>query len=705
MTLTVLLFGVAAAAFGSGYVFKRFSLKYKKRDFEAQTAQLEAELNADQFRAIVKASLDGIIIIDADGMILEFSESAEKIFGYDRTKVIGMPMAQLIVPERYRDAHNAGLERMRNSGQENILGKRIEIEATRSNGEEFMSELAVSRSRSSSGEIFISYIRDISEKKSAENKLKAAKDKAEEANEVKSKFLAAMSHEIRTPFNAVLGILELLEDTPINDDQKRLIQTAGNSSKALLRVINDTLDYAKITAGKLNLREEPFSIADVVQETADLFQPVASEKNIELKTNVEVDSGVMLQGDNGRIRQILMNLVSNAIKFTSEGYIELSAKIDVRSDGRADLTCEVKDTGIGIEPAKRRRLFEEFFMVDDGDTRQYSGTGLGLAISRKLVEMMDGAIDVESVVGEGSTFWFTAPLEMAVELPGRSLLIAEDDNIDISGLNILLAEDNKTNQMVVGRMLDKHNCNVTIAENGVEALKHLTVKEFDVVLMDISMPIMGGIKATQIIRDKDNSFASIPIIALTAIASNDDTERFYDVGMDAVLTKPVSRDVLIKQIFETVKGETKMTEENDAKQVQGQSLFAIETLADLFGDITAEDLSAFENQLRIDLVDLIAQLDESIAGDNIELAEKSSHTLKGLAATYGIMALSEQAHLTNSYTLSDSTGDWVNAAKRSIEIGQQALRELDQVFSQYLDQDGRRVEQSDKDNRRTGTHN
>jgi len=238
------------AVFGAGFLFRHYAFRWNP---QAKAARLQAKIKTQQLKATVSASLDGIIIINADGDILEFSEAAEHIFGYQRNTVLGKKMSELIVPERYRNAHNAGMERMRKTGEAKILGQRIEIEALKANGDEFISELAISRSQGDHGDIFIAFIRDISKQKASEAALKEAKEKAEDANAVKSKFLASMSHEIRTPFNAVLGILELLQDTQLSSDQLDLIQTATNSSHALLRIINDTLDYAKISSGNLNL--------------------------------------------------------------------------------------------------------------------------------------------------------------------------------------------------------------------------------------------------------------------------------------------------------------------------------------------------------------------------------------------------------------------------------------------------------------------
>jgi len=289
--LLVLL--AALPSFLLGYTLRRFTLKWQTK---ANAAKLQADIQAEQMTATVSASLDGIIIINSDGRIVEFSESAERIFGYKKEEILGQNMAAFIVPERYRDAHNAGMARMRETGKANILGQRIEIEAVRANGEEFMSELAISRSRSSSGNIFIAYIRDISEAKAAEQALLDAKEAAELANRAKTQFISAMSHEIRTPFNAVLGILDILGDTDLTEDQKQLIQTAERTSKSLLRIINDVLDYARISSGSVKVRNEPFYAADVFDDVYRLFAMQAKEQGIDLSIKVEDAAKIHLSG-------------------------------------------------------------------------------------------------------------------------------------------------------------------------------------------------------------------------------------------------------------------------------------------------------------------------------------------------------------------------------------------------------------------------
>jgi len=497
------------AVFGAGFLFRHYAFRWTP---QAKAARLQAKIKTQQLKATVSASLDGIIIINSQGEILEFSEAAEHIFGYQRDAILGQKMSELIVPERYRKAHNAGMDRMQKTGEAKILGQRIEIEALKANGEEFISELAISRSQGDHGDIFIAFIRDISEQKASEAALKDAKERAEDANAVKSKFLASMSHEIRTPFNAVLGILELLKETPLTDDQSELINTASNSSQALLRIINDTLDYAKISSGKIDLLETPFQATKIFDNIQALFEPVVKEKLLTFKLVSKADQDLFLNGDQGRISQILMNFISNAIKFTKSGTINLIIEAQIRPDGKYDLYCAVQDSGMGISKVHQDALFDEFYMVDDTDTREQEGTGLGLAICKSLTEAMGGDIGVKSELGQGALFWISIPLQSA-QAP-QEVMTSESSNklADISGLHILLAEDNKTNQMVVSRMLKDTNVQLDIAQNGQEVLDILEQKSYDLIVMDISMPIMGGVQATEKIRQSRSEYRNIPII-------------------------------------------------------------------------------------------------------------------------------------------------------------------------------------------------
>jgi len=665
--VSILGLGVAIGSFFLGYSFKRSNLKWQN---QAKKAERQAKLQTEQLRATVTASLDGIIVIDADGKVIDFSEAAEKIFGYKKENVLGKSMAKLIVPERYRDGHNAGMKRMRQTGEAKILGQRIEIEAMRADGSEFMSELAVSRSAGENGNIFIAYIRDISEAKAAQQALVEAKESAEKASLVKSRFLAAMSHEIRTPFNAVLGLLDVLGETKLNKDQRHLVKTAEKSSLSLLRIINDVLDYARISSGKYTMIDTVFPANGVFEDVKQLFEVKAREKDLELNTEYDVPENLYLKGDLGRIRQILLNFVSNALKFTEAGEINLRVSVDESGQEKPVLKFEVEDTGIGISEPDLAKLFEEFFMVDSSDSRSFEGTGLGLTISKTISKMLGGEIGAFSELDKGSTFFLTVPLERA----NKEMMATRYNrqSSDISDVRILLAEDNKTNQMVVSRVLRPRCKNLMIVENGEEVLTALEQQEFDVILMDIFMPKMSGKVAAATIRKSDKAYKNIPIIALTAMGSFHELQGLKDVGMNNVITKPFKRDDLLGTIASIHTGNA-MTEFNQTGRVSS-------ALEELFGEVSEEELQTFKNQFHLDLGKASAELSDAVKSEDMAVAIRPSHTMKGLAATYGLTELSKLAELTHKFAKNQDAELFRQQAEKTINLAEQHLANLDALF-------------------------
>ena len=670
MQSIIIVAGFALTAFGIGYSFRRVNEGWQDK---ASSAKADADLQAEQLKATFSASLDGIIIIDSNGYILEFSESAERIFGYEKSAVLGKEMSEIIVPERYREAHNKGMARMRETGKANILGQRIEIEALRANGEEFISELAISRSRGSSGDIFIAYIRDISHAKAAEKSLLDAKETAELANRAKTQFISAMSHEIRTPFNAVLGILDILGDTNLTRDQKKLVKTADRSSRALLRIINDVLDYARISSGSAKIVKEPFHAPDIFDDVYRLFAMQAKDRNIDLGVDHSRAESLYLAGDAGRIRQILMNFVSNAIKYTKDGRIDLIVETKSSDDGNVKLICKVKDTGLGISGDKQEHLFTEFYMVEDVDVRATEGTGLGLTICKVLTRMMDGIISVESRLGKGSTFWIEIPLERTQ--PHEIVEDVSTARADISGLKILLVEDNPTNRMVVSRILEKQGANITAATNGVEALSSLETDHFDLLLTDVFMPEMGGKKLVQCLRSGGGINENLPVIALTAMGDIHEAEELKSYGVDQVILKPFNSKDLINAISEHCsKPAGAASVDLDAEA------YDLSMSGGLIDGLDADDIRSVKAQFEIDLKDLTNSLREAIERQDLEATQFSSHSLKGLAGVYGLDILSEAAALTNSNCKSGNIEKMVEHGTRAIKIADVTMSKLDDLF-------------------------
>ena len=496
----------------------------------------------DILTSILNISSEGVIVADADLRILVFSKGAEAIFGYTAGEIVGRTL-DVLIPQEAHEAHRAHVARFAAGRQvsRRMLG-RGPVEGRRKDGELVTLEVGLSKLISPRGLLFTAIVRDVSEHRRTEAALAQALAEANAANLAKSGFLAAMSHEIRTPLNGVLGMAQAMAADELPPKQKERLAVIRESGEALLAILNDLLDLSKIEAGRMVLEDAEFDLEDVVGAVHRTFGALALQKGLEFRLHIDERAQGRYRGDALRIRQILNNLISNAIKFTNAGAVEITVR---RSGSR--LKVAVDDTGVGISPEKLANIFRPFEQADATTTRQFGGTGLGLSISQNLARMMGGDITVESVLGQGTRFSLELPLpRIAAQAPAPEEA-PQVDGSALPPLRVLVAEDNPTNQLVIRTILDQLGVQPVVVSDGAAAVERWSEEPFDLILMDVQMPGVDGPTATSMIRAREaqEGAGRTPIYALTANAMAHQSEEYVQAGMDGLIAKPIVLDELV----------------------------------------------------------------------------------------------------------------------------------------------------------------
>ncbi len=757
-------------------------------------AELASESEAF-VKAVLSSSLDAIVSINTQGLIVEYNHVAEQIFGYSRKEAINSSMAELIMPEEYRAMHEHGFKNYLKTGESTIFNQRLRFKAINKQGNIFPVELTISPIESGKTEsgktlYFTAFIRDITEQENAKNelllsarafeaheaifisdsntkilrvnkafckitgysadevigqtpkilysgrqdsafykamwksiketgywegeiynkrnngeiypewlsissvqdihgnemyyvahfvditqrklaeeKLTIARKQAELANEAKSDFLATMSHEIRTPMNAILGTLGLLKESALDQEQQKYIDTADQSAMSLLHIINEILDFSKIEANKLEIEKGTFSIEDLLSDCFKMFsEKAASQKN---KFNYHLDSDIpcYLISDKLRIKQILINLLNNALKFTEEGEVSCVIRKIKQVNQKIQLKFEIIDTGIGISKEQQKKLFQVFSQIDQKHNRRFEGTGLGLAICKKLVNLLDGEIGVESETGAGSQFWFTLTLDIdQQQYPKKEIVKAKQETALFKPLNILLAEDSPANIIVAQAVLTNAGHTLEIAKNGHQAIEAInrSVENncmFDLILMDLMMPVMDGIEATKIIRKMPGNIYQIAIVAMTANAVKGDREYCLQAGMSDYISKPFVAAELLQKIADVsnfkpvhhlitkpaIDEAMTLAENNEL----GQQLNELPYMDDKVLQQLAEDTSAelVPEMVAVFLKELnkrLVNIEQACEQKNVEAVASEVHALKSSSGTYGALKLQSIAKMADT---------------------------------------------------------
>ncbi|WP_266367927.1 PAS domain S-box protein [Tellurirhabdus rosea] len=636
--------------------------------------ELELRGSEEKFRGIFVNLQDIYCRVDRHGRITMISPSVLKRTGYRPEEVMGQPITKYVDP---KDVRRALLRVIRHKSLRNF-----EATIRRKDGTErqFMFNMLTLEDHGGRVTEVAALARDITELKRNAQELMLAKEDAERSLKVKERFLANMSHEIRTPMNGVIGMIDLLSDTPLNEEQKEYVQTIKRSSETLLNILNDILDLSKIEAGKMQLHEAPVPLQEVLDKLVALFGQQASTKGNRLSYELGPDLPKFIIADQTRLLQVLSNLTSNAIKFTERGRVTVRASLAEKRGKIARIRFDVQDSGIGIAKDDLGLLFNSFSQVDTSSRKSFGGTGLGLAISKELAALMKGTVGVESEVGKGSTFWFTIEVKETSISPSS----AKSDGADVPLQNVftdyqprtLLVDDNAVNRKVACEILRKAGCIVETASSGSEALAAVASRVnsgelmYDAIFMDIQMPDMDGVETTRHLREQHGTLLP-PVVAMTAYSMREDRDRFLSQGLDDYIAKPIRAQSLIakvKEIIDSGKAFREAAQRKSAQQQYAQEIELPHIDADIIGQLMqlgGKDLvlSIFEDFEQEATTLVHGTLDAFAIGD-IPTVKSHLHTLKGSAGTIGAARVADIARQAEGKLKTNDTTTLAEDLKR-----------------------------------------
>lgn len=517
-------------------------LVYEAKENEALTQVLKNR--TDALESILSNALDAVVQIDEKGRVTYWNTKAQDTFGYTQKEAIGAMLGDLIEPDVHKEGHSKGMARFVSESVSKILDQNIEIEAVHKDGHQFPVELSITQVKDNNQYSFIGFIRDISQRKEYEATLIKAKEHAEETSRFKSRFFANMSHEIRTPLNAIIGFTEVLLGQNLNEEQKEylnLIETSGNN---LMTILNDILELSKIEEGKLQLNAKPEEFENTVTQMLSPYEAIASEKGLSYELSFQEGFPKVIALDYHRLGQILVNLISNALKFTTKGSIRAHFAYHFNELGKPVLTATVSDTGKGILEENLSKIFDSFQQEDGSIAREFGGTGLGLSISKEIAAAMGGSLSATSpskVFDQGSDFIAVVEGELGSLPSKRDILAEEKADFSSKGISALLVEDNLVNQKLLSTILQQMGLATEPAINGLEAIEKLENQNFDIIFMDIQMPELDGYSAAERIRKMG---IKTPIIAISANVYPEDVQKSISSGMQMHIGKPFNMDEL-----------------------------------------------------------------------------------------------------------------------------------------------------------------